>query len=150
MPILNYTTQIEAEKTAVEIQLKLVKAKARAVTSEYDDNGKIWAMSFGLETPHGFLRFRIPANSKGVFNALVRDRKLARKYKNPDQARRVAWRILKDWIEAQIAIVESEHSVLEEVFLPYAMDKRGKTLFEYFCNDDGFKMLTGGMDNEKA
>ena len=38
-----------------------------------------------------------------------------------EQAQRVAWRILKDWIESQIALMESGMVCMEEVFLPYML-----------------------------
>lgn len=53
MPILNYTTQIAAEKTAAEIQSMLAKAKAQAVMSEYDDDGVLCAISFRIKTGEG-------------------------------------------------------------------------------------------------
>lgn len=39
MAILNYTTEIPAERTAAQIQARLVKAKAQAVMFEYDADG---------------------------------------------------------------------------------------------------------------
>ena len=48
----------------------------------------------------------------------------------------MAWRIIKDWIEAQLAIVEAEQAEMVEVFLPYAQNPAtGKTLFEQLSND---------------
>ena len=46
------------------------------------------------------------------------------------QAERVAWRILKDWIEAQMALLDIQMVKFEEVFMPYIVDKHGRTLFE--------------------
>jgi hypothetical protein len=36
------------------------------------------------------------------------DRKVPRSKCTEDQAQRVAWRIVKDWVEAQMAIVEAQ------------------------------------------
>ena len=50
-----------------------------------------------------------------------------------EQARRVAWRILKDWVAAQLAIVEAEQAQMAEVFLPYAVESQtGQTMFQLF------------------
>jgi hypothetical protein len=46
------------------------------------------------------------------------------------QASRVAWRIIKDWVDAQLAIIETEMVTLEQVFLPYMQVKDNKTLYE--------------------
>jgi hypothetical protein len=47
-----------------------------------------------------------------------------------EQALRVSWRILKDWVEAQIAIVETKMVQIEQVFLPYAIMPDGRMLYE--------------------
>ena len=49
-----------------------------------------------------------------------------------EHAYKVAWRILKDWVLAQMAIVEAGAAQLAEVFLPYALQPDGKTMFEAF------------------
>ena len=52
------------------------------------------------------------------------------RYKTPEQAKRVAWRIVKDWVEAQLAIIETQMVKPEQVFLPYAITQTGETLYE--------------------
>lgn len=130
MGILNYTTSIAAEKTASEIQTKLVKASAKAVLSEYE-NCVLSHLSFKVDTVHGEMAFRLPANIDGVLKALVRDPKVERRLKTREQAARVAWRIVKDWVEAQLAIIEADMATLPQVFLPYAQTKDG-TVYECF------------------
>ena len=49
-----------------------------------------------------------------------------------DQAERVAWRIVKDWVEAQMAILESEMVQLDQIFLPYMVNDNGQTVFEVY------------------
>jgi hypothetical protein len=141
MPILNYTTTISAEKTAGEIQSKLAKAKAQAVLCEYGDDGVMRAMSFRIMTKHGLIFFRMPANTDGVYNALRKSSKVPNRLKTRAQAANVAWRVLKDWIEAQLAIVEAEMADISEVFLPYAQGSDGRTLYKTL-QDGGFKSLT--------
>jgi len=51
------------------------------------------------------------------------------------QAERVAWRIVKDWVEAQLAILESEMVHLDEIFLPYMVNNNGQTVFEIYRNN---------------
>ena len=103
MAILNYTTSIKTEKTASEIQKKLAMAGAKAVLSEYDDGGVMYAMSFRI----GTLTFLLPINIDGVHAALKTDQRVPKRLQSREQAARVAWRIIKDWIEAQIAIIEA-------------------------------------------
>ncbi len=47
-----------------------------------------------------------------------------------DMATRVAWRILKDWVRAQMAILETEMVSVEQIFLPYMEAKDGRTVYE--------------------
>src|SRR4051812_45304670 len=103
MAILNYTTQIAAEKTVTEIQQLLARARAKAVLTEYED-GVLSAISFRIDTQHGVMSFRLPANIQKIYQVIVRDRRITPKLRTMEQASRVAWRILKDWLEAQLAI----------------------------------------------
>ena len=47
------------------------------------------------------------------------------------QATRTAWRIVKDWVEAHIALVETQMVTAPQVFLPYAVMRDGRTLSEH-------------------
>jgi hypothetical protein len=139
--ILNYTTGISTETTAAEIQKKLAVARAQVVLCEYDDEAVMCAMSFRIMTPYGLIFFRLPANTQGVLKALRADNKVPKRLKTKEQATRVAWRILKDWVEAQLAIVDAEMADMVEVFLPYAQGHDGRTMYEAI-EQGGFKALT--------
>lgn len=137
MAILNYTTSIQAEKTASEIQKKLAMTGAQAVLSEYDEDGVMCAMSFRINN----IFFRLPINIDGVYVAMKKDHNVPKRLKTYEQASRVAWRIIKDWIEAQVAIIQAGQAELVQVFLPYAQNNEGKTVYEAI-KDNGFKQIT--------
>lgn len=61
------------------------------------------------------------------------------------QAERVSWRIIKDWVEAQIALVESSQAEMAQVFMPYATDESGGTLYMRFLESNQ-KRLASGSD----
>lgn len=128
MAILNYTTTIDAAKTAAEIEVMLAKAGVQAVLKEYGPTGDIAALSFRIATAHGLVSFRLPLRTSGVLKAMVAGR-IPRSLRTEKQATRVAMRIAKDWIEAQLAIVEAEMADMAEVFLPYAQTKEGTTVY---------------------
>ena len=67
MPILTYTTKISTEKTAGEIQKKLVSVGARSVMTEYNDDGIMCSMAFRIKTDVTELAFRLPINFDGVY-----------------------------------------------------------------------------------
>jgi hypothetical protein len=52
-----------------------------------------------------------------------------------EHARDVSWRIIKDWVEAQMAIIETCMVTTARVFLPYAVTKNGQTVYEYFAGN---------------
>lgn len=138
MPLLNYTTKIKPEKTIGEIQAKLAKAGARGILCEYDSSGQPESVTFSMDTPNGMTYFQLPANIPGISKALHEDNS----YKDEEHARRVAWRILKDWIEAQIAIIQAGMAESSQVFLPYAKTNNGKTVYEALKDTD-IKMIGG-------
>ena len=142
MPILNYTTTISISKTVGKIQEKLASAKAKAIMTEYDNEGVLSSMSFKISLNGKDISFRLPANIDKVQAVIAKDKRIPYRLKSREQAARVAWRIIKDWVEAQIAIVETEMVELPEVFLPYAETKKGNTLYEEIKNNTTGLLLT--------
>ena len=140
MAILNYTTQIDANKTVGEIQSILARKGANQISIEYDE-GLPAALKFQILYQEQPVFFRLPCNVEGVYSSLCRA-KVPSSKRTKQQARRVAWRIIKDWIEAQLAIVESQQAQMTEVFLPYALDNQGNTFFQAFT--ESRKLLTAG------
>ena len=125
MPLLNYTTKVNVHTTLGEIQAQLVKHGARKIMQDYDQAGHIVALTFSIETPAGTRGIRLPSNIAAVHKVLTRQKIKC----DQEQAERVAWRIVKDWVEAQMAILESEMVQMDEVFLPYMVNERGQTFF---------------------
>ena len=131
MAIMNYTTTVKPEKTATIIQQMLREAGARSVLLEYMSDGRLDFIAFRLDTAMGAMFFKLPAHIDGTLNAMRSDLKIPRRLAKPDQAERVAWRIVKDWTECQLALVESGQATLEQAFLQYAQAPDGRTLYEH-------------------
>ncbi len=129
MPLLNYTTQINVNKTVGEIQRILAKHGARSILTDYDRDGEIEALAFQVLTPHGEVSIRLPVDAKAVFKILERQN-VPPRYANHPQAMRIAWRILKDWTEAQMALLETEMVRMEQIFLPYVITSSGQTVYQ--------------------
>ena len=146
MPLLNYTTSIAPQKTVMEIQSALAKAGASAIMAEYDTEGNIVALSFRLKTPEGDISFKLPTAWQPVHETLRRQR-VSPKYQTPEQALRVAWRITKDWVEAQLAIIETRMVTTAQVFLPYAITKNGSSVYEYLASNNDILRLGDGNDH---
>lgn len=140
MPLLNYTTKVDVFATLGTIQGQLVKHGAKKIMQDYDDNGHITSLSFLIETPAGPRGIKLPANVDAVHAVLIRQKVKC----DREQAERVAWRIVKDWVEAQMAILESEMVQMDEIFLPYMVNETGQTVFQVYRNN---QLMLGGIDN---
>lgn len=128
MAILNYTTQVKYEKTIGEVQKCLVAHGANKIVTDYQD-GLPTAVTFCLMMDGNMVGFSLPCNYDGVLKAMERDKKVVRRLCTKEQALRVSWRIVKDWVEAQMAIVDARLADVAEVFLPYAITRSGQTLY---------------------
>jgi hypothetical protein len=135
MPILNYTTKIDSYKTITEIQQILAKGGANKMIVDNDHMGNPIALTFCINWNGMLTAFQLPCNFEGVLRAMKKSSKVPRSLCSEEQALRVGWRIVKDWVEAQLAIVEAQLSSLPEVFLPYAVTKNGTTLYRHLDQD---------------
>ncbi len=139
MAIKNYTTKIAVKKTVSEIESILSKHGAKKILKDYDGAGYVTGISFMVETPGGSIPFKLPIDLRAwvcLINRAVDDKKLPQRFRHDaDQARRTGWRVIKDWIDAQLAIVETQTVTIEQVFLPYAYDLRtDETMYQKFLS----------------
>jgi len=140
MPIKDYSTKVDVFSTLGEIQGMLVKHGAKKVLQEFDDDGNVQSVSFMINTPMGVEAVRLPANVDAVQKTLEKQKVKA----DRAQAQRVAWRIIKDWVAAQMAILESEMVSMDEIFLPYMLNPDGQTVHQLFVKK---QLLLGGGNN---
>lgn len=132
---LNYTTTIDPHKSAAECVALLARHGASRISMDLKD-GQPAGLAFGIETPAGMRFFMLPANPDGVYSALgkaYRERRIPQRYYDREQAQRVAWRVLKDWLETQLALIDAEVVAIEQVMLPYlVVDDTGLTLYQRY------------------
>ena len=132
MAILNYTTTVDAFKTVSEIEYILMKHKAKSIMKNCEGES-IVGLSFLIDTGSQQIPVRLPVKVDECLEVLKREKKNNSKSNikaTREQAERVAWRILKDWIEAQMALLDIEMVKFEEIFLPYIEISGGQTVFE--------------------
>jgi hypothetical protein len=144
LAIKNYTTGIGVARTIGEIQGILAGKGARSIQINYNDSGEPSTVSFIVLFQGVPIPFQLPCNIEGVFRAMAKEykegharRRFESKPENKLQASRVAWRIVKDWVEAQMALVEAEQATLAQVFLPYAVVTKGDqalTMYDRFLD----------------
>lgn len=145
MGTLNYSTTIPALKTAGELQALLARHGADAVAIRYDA-GRPIGISFTIDTPAGMRHFDMPVQSGPVYQILQRqaDRgTIRRTYATGEQAERTAWRVVKVWLEAQLAFIEAQMVTLPEVMLPYLRIEDGRTLYAAWLDNETRAITTG-------
>jgi len=126
MALKNYRS--ESTRSFEIIQQTLATHKAKQVVLDYADDGRVNALAFSLEIEGRLHAFRLPARVENVERILYGDRELTSAQK--EQAYRTAWANLRDWITAQMALIDTGMVKPEEVFLPYMLNRQGQTYFE--------------------
>lgn len=143
----NYTSSVPASRSQAFIERKLVQHGARAIQKTYGPDGRVDAMCFSIPIEGRDVFFRLPArvsNCEEVLRANLSSRARPETVKNiPDQAERTAWKIVSDWVEAQMAMIELAQIEVMEVFMSYIFDGE-QTYFEAL-KKKGYKgLLPGG------
>ena len=142
--LLNYTTTIDTDKTVSQITAILVAHGAQSILAQYD-GGRVVAIAFQVKRGDGHLSIKLPADPDAVQKVLNRQHmkgKVMRRHTTLEHAERVAWRIVKDWVEVQMAMLETEQVKMEQIFLAYVIAPDGRTLFQYV--EDRNLLLTEG------
>lgn len=142
---LNYTTTIDAAKSATECVARLAQHGASGIGISYD-TGRPTGLSFVIGTPWGPRQYALPVNVTGTRKALEKayaGGRISRRYAEQDQAERVAWRVLKDWLEAQLALIEAGVAELPEVMLPYLKGDDGLTVWQRYLEREQTAITAG-------
>ena len=151
MAVLNYTTRIDAAKTAGEVQNMLARHGATQVMLDYD-HGRPVGVTFAIATELGARTFRMPVDVDQMRQLLVqqdRDGKLRnakmsqQERTSAEHAARVGWGVVKDWLEAQLAIIETRMVQIDQVMLPYLLVDQNRSLYAAY-RENGLRELTAG------
>jgi hypothetical protein len=137
--ILNYTTSIDAAKTAMECISILLGHGATNVAISAGEDKAPDGLEFVIATPWGPRQFVLPVNIEGTEKSLRqawREHRIEPRFATREQARRVAWRIVKDWLESQLALIEAMQVDLLQVMLPYLKVAPGKTLYAAYVENE--------------
>jgi len=123
----------------------LVGIGATGISKGYID-GKIRTLQFQVTIDQfGSHSFLIPAKAEIVREILVKGKKRIQKRAEKgldEQAERTAWRIVRDWVESQCAMIQLKQADAMEVFMPYMLIK-GQTLY-HKLRETKFKLLGDG------
>jgi hypothetical protein len=138
MAIKNYTSDKPIERIFAELQQTLGTHGAKHISFEYGDDGKIQGVAFTIKVHDRFIPIKLPARveqaqavlKKQWDEGIISHKRGKENTYGYEQAYRVAWRNILDWVQAQMALLEIGIAKLEEIFLPYMQDRDGVTFFE--------------------
>lgn len=125
--IKNYTTDVPADRTVLEIEKMLIGFGADAIMKSYRPDGRIEALSFKYQGRG----YRLPTDIERCLTLLKETPGYSRKDRGwqEAQAERVAWRVIRDWLDSQIALTRIGQAELDQIMLPYMWDGR-QSLYE--------------------
>lgn len=155
----NYTSNVPVSQTLHRIEQVLIRCGVSGITKEFGTTGQITALRFHIQPSDNMpeTTIRLPADVEKALQALwmnyvdgdkltedgkaIRwnNRKTKRRDDFRDQAERTAWRIMQDWVEVQMSMIQMNQAEYREVFLPYVWDGRS-TLYQRI-KESGFRAL---------
>ncbi len=124
------TTKKEPWDTISEISGLLRAFSVQDTLMNYDDQGNIVAFSFTLKTEDNLIPYRLPVNHLPLWDMAQRGE--TKYIRDEQQARRVAWRQILRWLEAQLALVEIKMVSADQVLLPYMMINSKQTVYDTY------------------
>lgn len=141
MFLKNYTSNVPVSQTLERIDSLLVRCGATSIAKEYSGGSppKVIAVTFRIPIPDGpQVNIRLPANEAQASEALWLDyagddlqqngnfkwgcRKSKTRKDFVQQGERTAWKLVLDWIEVQMSMIQLKQAEPLQVFLPYVWD----------------------------
>ncbi len=148
MFLKNFTSEVPVPKTIDRIERVLIRCGVSGIMKEYvGTKGEIAAITFQIDAPAGKITIRLPADKQKAMDALWLDyadgdkltltgdaiywnsRKKKKRADFAEQAARTAWKLVQDWIEVQMSMIEMKQADVLQVFLPYVFDGK-RTYYE--------------------
>ncbi len=139
MTIANHTTKVPVAKTVAEISELLVRHGARSVNIEYEQM-EAKSVAFEIVRPDLRMRYVLPCDWRATLAILNKGRRHHQLLAD-DQARRVAWRVIRDWLRAQLALIEIGCAKLDQVMLPYAVTSNGESVYQRMLSVEARSLL---------
>lgn len=142
-----YTSTVSVERTIASIEQLLVDIGASHIEKQYN-KGMPVSIIFSMPSPDNtVISFKLPAH---IDEALVIMRTIP-EYRNKGpkwieaQSQRTAWRIVLNWVEAQVAMIQLNQVSPLQLFLPHVFNRMtGETFYEVIVRDNCKLLLTYG------
>src|SRR5262249_17008766 len=101
--------------------------------------GCIEALQFLLRIKNQDVAFSLPVHWRRFQRVL--ELQQVRRWDEEEYVYRVAWRNMRDWVMPQLALYETVIVEMPQVFLPFATDANGQTLYEHVQTNSRFLLV---------
>jgi hypothetical protein len=139
----NYTSTVPAMTSMGRIEQYLVAAGATDISKKYENQVCI-AITFRMMVNLQPLFFKLPAKVDACFDVLWKEVKRPQpdtKANIRQQAERTAWKIISDWVEIQLSMIQLEQAEAMQIFLPYVYNPATEKTFFESLKENNFKAL---------
>lgn len=145
--IKNYTSKVPVNRTISQIETLLASIGAKRMVKDYEDK-KVVSLSFVYEINGTDLAFQLPAKTESVYHVLSKGKKLnnTQRDKLQSQAERTAWRILLNWVEVQVAMIECDQLEFMQIFFTHLIDMGTGETFYQKLKSNNFKLIAPNHD----
>ena len=143
----NYTSEVPVSITIGKIEAVLIRVGVSGITKEYGPQGEVCALTFHIALGDTRVAIRLPANREQALNALWENYKTTHPQGSKtrkdfaQQAERTAWKLMQDWCEVQLSLIQVKQAEFLEVFLPFVWDGGKRQTFYDRIKDGGYKAL---------
>lgn len=146
MNLKNYTSEVPASTSISRIEKYLVEAGATDISKKYD-SGICSALTFRMMVNGMPMFFQMPAKVDRCFKVLwdeVKKPLAGTKERVRQQAERTTWKLISDWVQVQVSMIELEQAEALQVFLPYLYNPAKEETYYEQLKSGGFKQLANG------
>jgi len=131
----NKTSIVPAFQSIINIERFLVKRGALNISKHYDTEQRPESIFFQIDIGGKVIPFKLPANIDACHRILKKEKAAGslRKISLKNlyiQAERTAWKLIAEWVEIQMALIDMDQAEFLQVFLPYVHTDDGTTFYE--------------------
>lgn len=169
MFLRNYTSDVPVSQTIYRIEQVLIRCGVSGITKEYGPKAEVAALTFHIDLEGRRVTVRLPADVQSAWDALWLDyvdgdrlneagtaiaawgsRKKKKKDDFREQAERTAWRLVQDWVEVQLSMIQLKQTDFVQVFLAYVWDESRRESFYGRLKASGYRGLLAAPKEEST
>ncbi len=149
--IKNYTSTVPVSRSIQRIEDRLVQHGAQKIMKSYDATKKLEGFCFSLYVQGREIPFKLPARVQNVSKVLrgeIKRPKRGTLERIEEQAARTAWKLISDWLDIQISLIDIGQVEIMEVLLPYVWNPATQETYFETIKGGGYKLLSAPAEGD--